>query len=288
MLLSKKPSLRLGFFFYVSLFCLMGCQSSNHRYQLASEIALPKFQPILYQAEPFNLLAWEQPDVRQMQKLRIYIEGDGFAWLNRYQPSVNPTPTDPIALRLAVADSVPNTLYLARPCQYVPLTSPPCNTLIWTDHRFHPAVLASYHQALDQMKVKWQAQELELLGFSGGGVIAALLAAQRSDVTLLVTVAAPLSLSTWVNYHQVSPLTGSLNPVDFVTELRSTPQCHFVGQSDTVTPQQIVDDYQQQLASDQSQVLLEDKSHGRGWAKQWQQTLMRCTANFINSDLVER
>ncbi len=288
MSLSKKPSFKLGFFFTMSLLCLTGCQSSDHRYQLASEIAQPKFQPILYQTEPFNLLAWEQPDVHPMQKLRIYIEGDGFAWLSRYQPSNNPTPTDPIALRLVVADSASNTLYLARPCQYVALADPPCNTLVWTQHRFHSAVLASYQQVLDQMKVKWEAQELELIGFSGGGVIAALLAAQRSDVRLLVTVAAPLSINTWVSYHHVSPLTGSLNPIDFTTALRKIPQCHFVGKADTITPEVVLEDYQQQLASDQSHILLEDNSHEHGWTKHWQQTLRRCTANFIDSDLIKR
>lgn len=266
----------------------MGCQTHQHRYQLALEIAESKFQPIYYQTDPFRLLAWEPSDVRPVKKLRIYIEGDGFAWLNRYQPSVDSTPTDPIALRLAVADSALDVLYLARPCQYVPLTDPPCSPLIWTQHRFHPAVLASYQQVLDQIKTKWEVKQFELIGFSGGGVIAALLAAQRSDVSLLVTVAAPLSLNAWIAHHNVSPLVGSLNPMDFMVELRKIPQCHFVGIADTVMPKKIVDDYQKQLASDQSYVFLEKNSHEHGWIEAWQQTLIRCTANFIDSGLIER
>lgn len=50
--------------------------------------------------------------------LTIYIEGDGLAWINRSSPSADPTPTDPIALKLALAQPEGNAVYLARPCQY--------------------------------------------------------------------------------------------------------------------------------------------------------------------------
>jgi hypothetical protein len=268
--------------FAVVLLCFSGCQISQYRHKLASQISQERFEPVVYHTQPFDILAWEQPNLHPITKLRIYIEGDGLAWVNRYQPSSNPTPTDPIALRLAVADSTSKVLYLARPCQYVPLTDPPCNTLIWTEHRFHPDVLNSYQQVLDQMKQKWQIRSFELVGFSGGGVIAALLAAHRSDVDLLITVAAPLSLNVWVSYHQISPLTGSLDPVNFVTALKKIPQCHFVGKKDRVVPQQIVEDYQAQLDSKQSRIFLEETSHERGWVDHWTQLLGKCSLNSVN------
>ena len=40
--------------------------------------------------------------------LTIYIEGDGQAWLTRTQPSLNPTPRNPLALKLAVLDKGEN------------------------------------------------------------------------------------------------------------------------------------------------------------------------------------
>jgi hypothetical protein len=38
-----------------------------------------------------------------VNSLRVYIEGDGFAWKSRTQPSGNPTPHNPVALKLAAS-----------------------------------------------------------------------------------------------------------------------------------------------------------------------------------------
>ncbi len=48
----------------------------------------------------------------------VYIEGDGRAYVNRRTPSNDPTPGNPMALRLALADPSLRVLYLGRPCQY--------------------------------------------------------------------------------------------------------------------------------------------------------------------------
>lgn len=45
--------------------------------------------------------------------LRIYIEGDGFAWINPYTPSADPTPSETTALNLAQKDPFANVIYLA-------------------------------------------------------------------------------------------------------------------------------------------------------------------------------
>lgn len=50
-------------------------------------------------------------------ELSIYLEGDGFAWFNSRQPPPDPTPLDPMALRLAQAQPSGNATYLGRPCQ---------------------------------------------------------------------------------------------------------------------------------------------------------------------------
>ena len=50
--------------------------------------------------------------------VNIYIEGDGRAWLNKNRPSLDPTPKNSLALKLAEIDPAPNVIYLARPCQY--------------------------------------------------------------------------------------------------------------------------------------------------------------------------
>ncbi len=49
------------------------------------------------------------------------------------------------------------------------------------------------------------------------------MAARRSDVELLVTVTANLDTGMWTEHHDVTPLTGSLNPVNYAGALRAVP-----------------------------------------------------------------
>lgn len=65
---------------------------------------------------------------------------------------------------------------------------------------------------MDHIKGLFAAQELILVGYSGIGTIAAVLAARRHDVSLPVTFTASLDTEFWIKYHQVSPLDGSLKP----------------------------------------------------------------------------
>ena len=71
-----------------------------------------------------------------------------------------------------------------------------------------------------------------LIGFSGGGAVAALLAEMRNDVAALITVCGNLDHPTWTAMHRVTPLYGSLNPVDHTSRLSALPQVHFVGGAD--------------------------------------------------------
>ena len=40
------------------------------------------------------------------------------SWVDRFTPSSNPTPTNPLAFKMALVDESENIIYLARPCQY--------------------------------------------------------------------------------------------------------------------------------------------------------------------------
>jgi hypothetical protein len=52
--------------------------------------------------------------------------------------------------------------------------------------------------------------------------VAALVAARRTDVDRLVTVAGNLDPTAWAVYQHIQPLTGSLNPADEVDALSRT------------------------------------------------------------------
>ena len=124
--------------------------------------------------------------------LTVYIEGDGGGWIAGQQQA-DPTPILPTALALAEVDPSPNRLYLARPCQYQPPDAlARCSPSYWSLKRYAEEVVAGLSGAVDQAMRESGAKRLRLVGFSGGGPTAALIAARRADVFELVTVAGNL------------------------------------------------------------------------------------------------
>ena len=74
-------------------------------------------------------------------ELTIYIEGDGAHWPRGYPPA-DPTPINPYALKLAIADTSANVAYLARACQYLsPEQLAQCPSVLWIDGRFGDAAI---------------------------------------------------------------------------------------------------------------------------------------------------
>jgi hypothetical protein len=206
---------------------------------------------------------------RPARTLTVYLEGDGLAWRSRYVPSADPTPRDPIGLRLAVADPSLAIAYLARPCQYV--HSPRCRVEVWTSHRFSPEATAATSRAIDQLKARFSAERVLLAGYSGGGVLAALVAAGRSDVAGLITIAAPLDVGEWTRHHDVDPLSGSLDPAHCCgPSLSRLVQRHVVGFRDKVTPRSVVDSYHRSLSGEvPSSILGVDSDHECCYVSFW-------------------
>jgi pimeloyl-ACP methyl ester carboxylesterase len=186
--------------------------------------------------------------------------------------SDDPTPVDPVALRLAAADrSDAAVVYLGRPCQYRPASAPLCSARFWTTERFADAVVDAMDRRLDALVPEQsEGRHLALVGYSGGGVVAALLAARRDDVALLVTLAAPLDVEHWTRTTRTSPLAGSLTPMDAVEALAHTPQLHFVGELDRVVPREATERLVARLPSGAPArvVVVQGIDHG-GWPARW-------------------
>ena len=224
-----------------------------------------------YPAGQFQLRAYERFD-RPGDDLAIYIESDGLSYLNRTTQSADPTPARPLVLRLAVADPSPNRLYLARPCQYLDAERRrACAPEYWSIARFAPEVIDGYMAALELAKRRSGAERLTLVGYSGGGTVAALLAARRADVVRLVTVAGTLDHESWTRGGDVTPLSRSLNPVDFTERLRALPQIHFVGARDRVVPPSVTQSYIDRLGTARRArlVTLPDYDHECCWEGGW-------------------
>lgn len=218
------------------LFLLAGCGGGAAlRQQAMTRAEASGFRIQDIQARRLPLLVLVRKTVDAPSYLSLYIEGDGAPWPSPAHPPRDPTPTIPTVLTMAVADPAGAVAYLGRPCQYLDAQAlASCDPAYWDEARFAPEVVDEYSQVIDLLKARTGAGKLRLIGYSGGGVIAALLAARRTDVEQWTTVAAPLALEAWTNKQGISPLTRSLDPGRLPPG--ASPGRHWAGEQDPVVP----------------------------------------------------
>ena len=78
------------------------------RYHNAEEIAgTAGFERSYITSGNFTLTVYARIE-RPQGPVTIYVEGDGLAYRDRSRVSMDPTPTDPVALKLAALDPSPN------------------------------------------------------------------------------------------------------------------------------------------------------------------------------------
>ena len=255
---------------------LGGCQAPQQR---LGELAGQHDQRLqTLDSKPFPLLLAAPAHVPAAARLRVYLEGDGHAWATPSQPSLDPTPRDLLVARLAFSDPTPS-LYLARPCQFV--RAPGCTTRLWTNQRFGAEVLGSLDQGLDLIKARYGNHDFELIGYSGGAALALLLAARRDDVASVQTLAGNLSSRYWVQVKHLSPLDGSLEPLDDRQRLAQIPQRHLTGAADTLVPVAVMQHYLDGLGAARcvETASLPGVTHHAGWERawaQWRQSPLKC------------
>ena len=264
----------------IACFYLSGCISSKpmlspesramRAAHLAKRVGLKEHT---IHTDRFTLKAYGSTSPIKTKTLTIYIEGDGLAWLSEDRPSNNPTPHVPTGLKMAIHDQKNNPLvYLARPCQFVFNDEwKNCQRAYWTNLRFSPEVIRAMNQAVNHLKKYYHANQIVLIGYSGGGTIATLLSASRTDVIHLITVAAILDTAYWVNQENLTPLYGSLNPADEWKNLASIPQTHWVGGKDTVVRKEIAFAYAEHFpaAKKPKIIVIPRFDHHCCWATDW-------------------
>ena len=207
---------------------------------------------------------------RPDKPLTVYIEGDGLAWRSRYQPSDDPSPHNALGLGLAVADASPNVLYLARPCQFTPMAANPrCAVTYWTDRRYSEEVVASMNAAVTQYMRRLPGQRVNLVGYSGGGAVAVLIAARREDVATLRTVAGNLDHTAVNRLHQVSPMPDSLNAIDVARQIAAIPQLHISGADDKVVPASIARAFAAAVGPCARLRVVDGMAHESDWPAKW-------------------
>ncbi len=202
--------------------------------------------------------------------LHIYIEGDGRPWWRPTQVALDPTPKQPLMLRLMAMDNVP-ALYIGRPC-YFQISDANCNPHWWTDKRYAAEVVESINAIIDRYADDYSS--VVLMGHSGGGTLATLIANVREDVTALITLAANLDINAWADHHTYTKLAGSLNPADINKLDADMKQYHFVGSEDTQVPAQLIapvveDQWGQRLK------IVDGFDHNCCWQELWPSILIQ-------------
>lgn len=261
----------MRWFGLIFLFLLASCASAPHKEE-ARDIALAAgFSEKHIVAAPFILTGYERVRIPD-GNVHLYIEGDGHAWAGKSRPSQDPTPLDPLALKLAAQDSGSNVIYLARPCQYSgSAIGHRCLQEYWTSHRFASEVIESMSQALDDIKARYGIKSFDLVGYSGGANIAALLAARRNDIASLRTVAGNLDHELLHRIHGVSQIPDSLNAKDEAEKIRHIPQHHFFGGKDKIVPPDIIDSFMKAAGNSACirYTIVPEATHHDGWVGNW-------------------
>jgi len=218
------------------------------------------------------------------EPIRIYLEGDGYAWVDAYTPSANPTPKKHLVLSLAAIDPSDRVVYLARPCQYILSRKdhPECqDERLWTSYRYSEDVLAALSEAIDQIKTRFGSSEkIQLIGYSGGGNLAVLLADRRRDVVSVLTIAANLDLETFESSHQLRRSIESLSAVDLPrsSRVRALSQCHLYGEMDSVVKPEVSGSYLAKLKPTgcAERYGIKKATHQSGWLTMWPDLMDLC------------
>lgn len=234
------------------------------------------FKPAYVKAEPFNLATYQK--ITQPGKdVNIYIEGDGRNWISRTVLSKDPSPRASTVMQLASLDPSPNVVYLARPCQYSPKDlKTVCKPKLWSQARYSPAVINALNVAINEIKKKSKSKKVNLIGYSGGGTLAVLIASKRKDVASIRTIAGNLDLRTMDKIHNTTPLHESIDPMHVAASVKHIPQIHFCGAKDKVVPPVVALNFiRAAKLNPKTVVVVKDASHDKNWNKHWPELLKR-------------
>jgi hypothetical protein len=208
--------------------------------------------------------------------LHVYIEGDGRPFLGPTTVAFDPTPRDPLMLRLMALDPAPS-VYLGRPCYFGLDRDRGCSPAYWTVRRFAPEVVDSLAAALRSEAARSGATSIEIFGHSGGGTLAVLLLARIPGVTRVVTIGANLDTDAWCALHGYSPLLGSLNPAELNLHPDNVRLLHLVGSDDTNTPPALVKSAASRTGAIGAVRIVRGYTHNCCWQEIWGSVLSDAT-----------
>jgi len=206
--------------------------------------------------------------------LTVFIEGDGIPWKTETRISTEPTSPRPMLLDM-MRQYMGDSIYLGRPC-YFKIEDPKCHYRYWTSHRYSTEVLDSMTTVIEEALSTGTYTTLALVGHSGGGTIASLIACHFKLPTRLVTLGANLDVAAWTKHHKWTPLTSSLNPAEDTQPCANVSERHLHGQDDQVVPVHLNSRYYQ--AHQLSPFVVEQQGHTK-WNKHWPEIYQAILSN---------
>lgn len=250
--------------FFIAI-SLVSCSHNQVELRAKAEKAAAKQGMVskIYHTKNFNIFTLEK--ISDPKKtLRIYIEGDGRAYVNKYQPSLDPTPTSNFLINLMAQDSSPNLVYIARPCQFV--ESKNCEEKYWTGERFSPETIS----AIDEVVSEFANREIEVVGYSGGAMMA--LQLRQKNIKNIRTIAGNLDLETFTAIQKISP--PKIPEIDY-KKLAKIPQIHFIGSEDKIISIANFEAYHMKFRNKNCVKLkvVEGAAHHDNWEKKWAELL---------------
>lgn len=126
-------------------------------------------------------------------------------------------------------------------------------------------------EALRKLRAErgWADAPANLVGFSGGGTLAVLMAPAVDRLCLVITLASPLDTDEWSARRGYSVMVGSQNPATTTAPLdRRIRQIHFRGADDGVVDPASGAAYMQRNPDAQVTVI-PGLAHGAEWADAW-------------------
>lgn len=223
-------SFRVRLIGLISLLLLTACATPQQRLdRTAVEF---DFQRLALESRNFQHIAYRNR-IPLDTVLHVYLDGDGSPWQRRDRINTDPTPRHPLVLQLMAQDRQA-ALYLGRPCYHGLHQAPGCSPWLWTAARYGRPVVDSLVIALREQLRDRPDVEVVLIGYSGGGALAMLMAEQLPQTRLILTIAANLDVAAWTRWHDYSPLSGSLDPA--TRPPLTIPQWHLLGEQDENVP----------------------------------------------------
>ncbi len=252
---------------------LAACASPAARFD--GRAAALGFSAVTLQGAGFSHRAWEAgaPAIATPPAgtLHVYIEHDGTPWSEIDRISADPTPRRPFALELMAVDAGPRLL-LGRPCYFVPRDDPHCSPPLWTQQRYSAAVVDSMVAALRSYLATHPYRRVDLIGYSGGGTLAWLMAGRIPEAAAVITIAANLDIDAWTALHQYSPLSGSLNPAMQPALPQAIDQRHYAGQRDANVPPSVLHSFARRHPGARV-IEIAGFDHRCCWIERWPQLL---------------